>query len=170
VTLEFEACEHEDLPLWDFGFVDATRYTLRGEHAPERPAEVLSELVRSPVYRNNFIEPESFKHDPGPIHGPFRADQIEASDYETLSFEALCDDIRRRLADPSFSRPPSDEQRESVGALLARIKKTALHCFHLKLNRSDDSHRHDWWFVYTIFHEYIILEHRGLWLLVLGYD
>ena len=170
MTVEFEACEREQLPLWDFGWLDATRYALRGEHLPERPSEVLLDLLHSRVYRNSFAEAESFKRDPGPFHGPFRADGIEVNDYQELSFDALCDDVRRSLADASFSRPPSDDQRESVETLLARIRETALHCFRLRLDRADEGHRHDTWFVHTIFHEYVVLENHALWLLVVGYD
>ena len=92
------------------------------------------------------------------------------SDYETVSFYALCEDVRRGLAEPSCSRPPSDEQHESVETLLARIRKTAMHCCHLKLSRGDENHRHDTWFVHTIFDEYVVFEHQAVWLLVIGYD
>lgn len=170
MTVEFEASEREQLPLWDFGWLDATRYVLRGEHPTEQPAEILRELLRNRVYRNSFAEWESFKRDPGPIHGPFWVDRIQVSDYESVSFDALCDDVRRGLAQPSFSRLPSDEQRESVEALLARLRKTALQCFRLKLSRSDESHRHDTWFVHVLFYEYVAFEHQALWLLVMGYD
>ena len=170
MAVEFNACERQQLPLWDFGWLDATRYALRGEHVPEQPAEVLFELLRSRVYRNSFAEKESFKRDPGPIHGPFRVDGIEVNGYHALSFDALCDDVRQSLADASFSRPPSDEQRKSVETFLARIRKTALHCFRLRLDRADESHRHDTWFVHTFFHEYVVLESFAVWLLVVGYD
>ena len=170
MTVEFEASERKQLPLWDYGWLDATRYALRGKQPPEPPAEILRVLLRSRVYRNSFAEWESFKRDPGPIHGPFWVDRIEVSDYETISFDALCDDVRRRLSDPSFSSPPSDGQRESVETLLARIRKTAMHCFRLKLDRADESHRHDTWFVHVTFYEYVVFEHQALWLLVMGYD
>lgn len=170
MTIEFEACERVQLPLWDYGWLNATRYVLRGEHLPERPAEVLLELLRSRIYRNSFAEAESFKRDPGPIHGPFWVDGIEVNDYQALSFDELCDGVRQSLADSSFSRPPSDEQRKSVESLLARIRETTLHCFRLRLDRADESHRHDTWFILTIFHEYIVLENHALWLLVVGYD
>jgi hypothetical protein len=71
VTVEFEASERVHLPLWDFGWFDATRYALRGEHPPEQPAEVLFELLHNRVYRNSFAEMESFKRDPGPISRAF---------------------------------------------------------------------------------------------------
>lgn len=170
MTIEFEACERERLPLWDFGWLEATRYVLRTEYLPERAAEVLVELLRSRVYRNSFAEAESFKRDPGHIHGPFRADEIEVSDYQAISFDVLCEDVRKSLSDASFSQPPSNEQRKSVETLLARIRETALHCFRQRLDRADESHRHDSWFIHTIFHEYIVLENHAVWLLVVGYD
>jgi hypothetical protein len=170
VTFEFEACERVHLPLWDFGWLDATRYALQGEPLSERPAEVLSGQLRSRVYRNSFAEAESFKRDPGPIHGPFWIDRIEVNDYEALSFDALCDHVRQSLADGAFSLPPSNEQRESVEAFLARIRESALHCYRLKLDRADESYRHDSWLVHTIFHEYVVLDQHTAWLLVVGYD
>jgi len=156
--------------LWDFGWLDATRY-VEPRGAAQLPAEDrLLRLVSSPEYRNNFAETESWRKDPGPIHGPFRIDAILPASFKEMSLPELQRRVQVRLTSREFKPIASAHQRDQVERLLRRVAAEARQCFHLKLELQDKTKQHRHSFVHLLFDEYIVLEEDALWLLVIGYD
>jgi hypothetical protein len=158
------------IPLWDFGWLDATRYLEETEAFRLPTRDRLARLISSRDYRNSFATLESWKTDPGPIHGPFRLDAISASTFEEISFPELQRRVQSRLTGPEFQPVADNDQRRDVWRLVHRIAQTSRHCFFLNLDRRDKALQHEWGFVHSVFDEYAVLEEDALWLVVIGCD
>jgi hypothetical protein len=156
--------------LWDFGWLDATRYVEPPDTARLPAEERLRRLVSSREYRNNFAESESWRKDPGPIHGPFRIEAILPACFKDISLPELQRRVQVRLTSPEF-RPIADvHQRDQVDRLLHKVAAEARQCFYLNLDLQDRTRQHNHSFVHLLFDEYVVLAENALWLLVIGHD
>jgi len=156
--------------LWDFGWLDATRYVEPRDAARLPAEERLRRLVSSREYRNNFAERESWGKDPGPIHGPFRIEAILPASFKDISLPELQRRVQVRLTSPEFRPIAGAHQRGQVERLLQRVAAGARRCFYLNLDLQDKTKRHSYSFIHLLFDEYVALEEDALWLLVIGYD
>ncbi len=164
---DVETAEHLTLPLWDYGWLDATRYVWPADMWS--PAAALSELLRDPVFARSFAAPRAQDASPG-IHGPFLIDRLSEREYAPVSFDDVREAIAERLVDGSFEQEPSPEQRAGVERLLVALAPQPLKWRKLTVRPGDPERRHEAWFVHRFFDEYVGCGQGATWLLVVGYD
>jgi hypothetical protein len=106
-------------------------YFERDETAKLPTLERLRRLITGRQYRSNFAEPESWRKDPGPIHGPSRIEAISPSASEEVSLPELQRRVQGRLTSPEFKPIADTDQR---GRLRHKVAKAARQCFYLNLD------------------------------------
>jgi hypothetical protein len=155
------------LKLWDFGWLD-----YRDIQIPkcDSLAEMLAAYISSSSFGASFARPDP---DVSPeLHGPFKRDDVLASDFYVLTRRELQEELESVRSHPDFGAAPSIEQWQPVEDLMLELHAANTWTVALRLTERDSSKHHDWGFVLHLFREFLFASPGSprLSRAVFGYD
>ena len=132
-------------------------------------AILLQKYVSSEAFRTSSLPSEK---DEAGIHGPFKADQIVASDYVPLAEDSLDDYLTKLLFSTEWSTPASLGQYSEVLDTLRNSFIKGACCYVLQWDESSRHKHHEWGFVFTVFRELVFIGQKKdrIRRYIIGYD
>lgn len=172
MTIAFEETESTQTALWDYGWFNVTRFRVKPScDKCLSEADVIDNLIASPIYRRSFCE----SPDPWGVsidrHGPFHLQLISSEWYQRISADELSARISAAITGAGFDNQPTDDQLTQVNAWAENIRTREDAIF--VMNAPDDEHlRVEWAHVWLVFTEFICvnLTRSDLTIAVIGYD
>ncbi|MBI5353189.1 MAG: hypothetical protein HZB50_11165 [Chloroflexi bacterium] len=162
--------------LCSYSWLEVETYLISNLEEQDYNSEVLFKtLLSHKLYHRSFQTAKALEK-PSDIHGPFEIMKLRPDSFKQITLEQFSgktDELIHSRCELVSKADEIDIARQAETRwLLNKLPKEFADYYELSILREDEKYRHEFWWVLTVFHEFIIVERstKKLYICVIGSD
>ena len=177
ITMDFHQLGEYLVLLGEYRWLLVETYIINNfDHLKYSRETLITALLGNKIYHHSYLTPKELEKS-SDQHGPFQVAKLRPDNFKQITLEQFSIRIDT-IFNSEFGFTPEDDsidiarKTEARGLLNNMQKNKNTDYYELDLDRENESYHHEFWWVFTSFHEFIIFDHSSdkLILCILGGD
>lgn len=121
------------------------------------PSNIIGNVLNHKNYRHGYISPYDPDVDEGPIHGPYKLENLQVEDFQVVSWNDLLQAIKLWISHPHYSEP-NDTDLQALMSFVNHHGTSNPLVYKLVKSRNDTEHEFGW--ILSEFEEFVIINYQ----------